>query len=232
MRMIDRRRLLGWAALIPVAALAGCAAGPGGYSLEEGVRRLLTLSSQRAFARLLQPGGFYEDQLARIAPPDPISNSAGDGRMSGVLGAFMRSDAVRRRVAIALNDVAGGAAERASPIILDAVRGMSAADAVRVLRAGPEAATGLLRERVGGQVIEAMLPEVSGLLRSDLLSALSAAAAEKSGIDYLELGRTVANQAADGIFRVIGREEAAIRADPAATRDPVLIALLGGGRRD
>ena len=55
---------------------------------------------------------------------------------------------------------------------------------------------------------------------------MSAAVAEETGIDYLELGRTVADQAADGIFRVIGREEAAIRADPAATRDPVLIALL------
>lgn len=225
---IDRRRLLGWAALLPVAALAGCAAGPRGYSIEEGVRRLLTLSTQRAFARLLQPGGFYEDQLARIAPPE--SRSAGDGSMSRIIDSFMRSDAVRRRVAIALNDVAGRAAERAAPIVLDGVRGLSPADAVRVLRAGPEAATGLLRERVGGQVIEVMLPEVSGLLRSDLLSALSAAAAEKTGIDYLELGRTVAGQAADGIFRVIGREEAAIRADPAATRDPVLIALLGGGR--
>ena len=67
---IDRRRVLGWAALLPMAAIAGCAAGPGGYSLAEGVRRLLTLSTQRAFARLLQPGGFYEDHLARIAPPE------------------------------------------------------------------------------------------------------------------------------------------------------------------
>ena len=131
---------------------------------------------------------------------------------------------------MALNDIAGRAAERAAPVVLDAVRGLSPADAVRALNGGPEAATGLLRERIGGQLIEVMLPEVAGLLRSDLASALSAAFAEKSGIDYLELGRTIAGQASDSVFRVIGREEAAIRADPAATRDPVLIALLARGR--
>ena len=223
---IDRRRLLGWAALIPAAALAGCANGPRGYSIEEGVRRLLTLSTQRAFARLLQPGGFYQDQLARIAPPAAIGSGALEGRMGRIAAAFLRSDAVRRRISFALNDIAGRAADRASPLVLQAIDGLSPADAVRALNAGPQAATDLLRQRISGRVVEVMLPEISGLLRSDLLSALSAAAAEEIGIDYLELGRAVADQAADGIFRVIGREEAAIRADPRATRDPVLIALL------
>ena len=108
---------------------------------------------------------------------------------AGSFGALMRSEAVRRRIVIGLNDVAGRVAERAAPIVLDGVRGFSAADAVRVLRGGPEVATGPLRERIGGQVIEVMLPEVAGLLRSDILSAMSAALAEKTGIDYLELGR-------------------------------------------
>ncbi len=223
---IDRRRLLGWAALLPVAALAGCAAGPRGYSIEEGVRRLLTLSSQRAFARLLQPGGFYEDELARIAPPDSLGQIAGAGKLGVMLNSLLRSQAVRRRIALALNDIAGKAADRAAPIVMQAIDGLSPADALRVLRAGPHAATDLLQQRIGDRVIEVMLPELAGLLRSDLLRAMSAAYAETSGIDYLELGRTIATQATDGIFRVIGREEAAIRADPLATRDPVLIALL------
>jgi hypothetical protein len=231
MRQIDRRRLLGWAALIPVAGLAGCVSGPRGYPLDEGVRRLLTLSTQRAFARLLQPSGFYDDQIARIAPPSALSRSGGDGGLSGIVRSFMQSEAVRRRVSIALNDIAGRAAQRAAPIVLEGVRGLSPVDAARALNAGPEAATGILRDRIGGRLIEVMLPEIAGLLRSDLVSALSTAVAEKTGIDYLELGRTIAGQASDGIFRTIGREEAAIRADPAATRDPVLIALLGSGRR-
>lgn len=228
---MDRRRLLALASLLPLAAVAGCAGGPGSYSIEDGVRRLLTLSTQRAFARLLQPNGFYDEQLARIAPPEALSQSAGDGRLSRIVGAFLRSEGMRRRVALALNQAAGEAADRAAPIVLDGVRGLSPADAIRALRGGPEAATGILRDRIGGSVVEAMVPELSGIMRNDLVAAMSAAVAEETGIDYLELGRTVASQAADGIFRVIGREEAAIRADPAATRDPMLIALLGPGRR-
>ena len=215
-----RRSVIGWAAALPLALVAGCASGPGGYSIEEIVQRLLTLSSQRAFARLLQPGGFYDDALARIDVPDAVTGG------SGVLGAVLRTNAVRRQVAIALNDAAGEAAERATPIVYDAIRGLSVADAVAVLRGGPQAATALLRGRAEDAVVDALVPGVSGALRSDLAEVAGAALGAATGIDYVELGRTVANQAADGIFAAIGREEAAIRADPRSTGDPALIALL------
>ena len=108
---------------------------------------------------------------------------------------------------------------------------MTLRDAVAVLRGGPTAATMLLQQEAGGAVLDAMVPEVSRGLRSDLIRTISGAIAAKTGLDYAELGETVAGQASDGIFRAIGREEAAIRADPRATRDPVLIALLGAARR-
>lgn len=225
MQTVTRRALLGMATLLPVAALGGCAGGFGGYSIDEGIRRLLTLSSERAFARLLQPGGFYEDQLARISPPDSLDRGG-----SGVLGAVLRTEAVRRQVAMALNNVAGEAADRATPIVMDSIRGMSFADAVSVLRGGPTAATSLLERQVGGAVLDAMLPEVSQGLESDLAEVLSAAIAARTGIDYAELARTVASQASSGIFRAIGREEAAIRANPRETGDPVLMALFGLAR--
>ena len=224
MERIDRRRLLGMAALVPFAGLAACAGGPGAYTVEEGVRRLLSLSTQRAFAELLAPNGFYDSQVARIAVPETMLGSG------GMIGALLQSGPVRRELALMLNRSAQDAADRATPIVLEAVRGMSLRDAVGVLRGGPTAATTLLQDHVGAAVLDVMLPEVSRALRSDLVQMASAAIAQKTGIDYAELGRTVAEQATDGIFRAIGQQEAAIRADPRATRDPVLIALLGVGR--
>lgn len=53
----DRRTLLSALAAAPLLALPGCANMPG-FSLTDAVRELLTLSSQRAFAGLIQPGGF------------------------------------------------------------------------------------------------------------------------------------------------------------------------------
>ena len=225
MERMDRRKLLGLAALLPFVGLVACATGPGAYTVEEGVRRLLSLSTQRAFDRLLAPNGFYDSQVARIAVPQ------GFGGNGTVLGALLQSGPVRREIGIALNQVAQDAAERATPVVLDAVRRMTLRDAVAVLRGGPTAATTLLQREAGGAVLDAMLPEVSRGLRSDIIRTVSAAFATKSGIDYAELGETVAGQASDGLFRAIGREEAAIRADPRATRDPVLIALLGVGAR-
>ena len=68
---MSRRRILGaTAAMLPIAILGGCATPLGSYGVEEGVRRLLTLSSQRAFERLIRPGGFYDDQLTRLTLPE------------------------------------------------------------------------------------------------------------------------------------------------------------------
>lgn len=219
----SRRRLIAGAALLPVAVLAGCATGAGGYTVEEGVRRLLTLSSQRAFDRLIRPGGFYDDQLTRLRMPD----ASGD-RTGAVLAAIMRTNAVRTRIAIALNDLAVDAADRATPVVIDAIRRMSFADAVGVLRGGPTAATDLLARETEGAVVEAMFPEFSDGLRGDAFEILTAAVAAASGFDLAGLARDVSRQAGRAIFLTIGREEAEIRRNPRATRDPVLIALLGG----
>jgi hypothetical protein len=136
---------------------------------------------------------------------------------------------VQRRLAIAVNDIAVDAADRAAPIVFDSIRRMSFADALSILRGGPTAATDLLRRETGGALVDAMFPEVTAGLRGDAFEILTAALAAQSGFDLSALANTVSRQASESIFRAIGREEAAIRADPRRTRDPLLIALLTGG---
>lgn len=214
----DRRSLIAALALLPLAA---CATPMGRYTVEEAVRRLLQLSSERAFARLTEPGGFYDDQLTRIVPPD-----LGGGKGGAVLSALLRTNAVRNRVGMALNDVAVGLADNATPIVMDAVQRMTLADAVSVLRGGPTAATDLLAREARGSVVEALLPGASRALRSDMFEMLSAALSASGGRDYAALADNISGQIGDAIFRAIGREEAEIRRDPGATRDPILMALL------
>lgn len=214
----DRRSLIAALALLPLAA---CATPMGRYTVEDAVRRLLELSSQRAFARLTEPGGFYDDQLTRIVPPD-----LGSGKGGAVLAALLRTNAVRNRVGMALNDVAVDLADNATPIVMDAVHRMTLADAVSVLRGGPTAATDLLAREARGLVVEALLPGASRALRSDMFEMLSVALSATGGRDYAALANNVSGQIGDAIFRAIGREEAEIRRDPGATRDPILMALL------
>lgn len=218
--MLNRRALL---SMIMLAPLGACVTGPG-YRVEDGFERLLTLSTQRAFARLFAPDGFYDAQIARIdllpLPENPSS------KIRQIIEAVMQTGAVRRRISMMLNRVAQDAARRAMPVITAAIRGMSRDEALAAFNAGPTAATDLLREHAGPAVIDAIIPGVSQGLRADALEILGAVGAAATGVDYVELGRALATQAMYGMFAAIGREEAAIRADPAATRDPVLIALI------
>lgn len=218
-----RRSFVCAAALAPLAACVGTNRI---YSLEEGMRRLLELSSQRAFDRLLRPGGFYDDQLTRIDPPAGMEQ----GERS-VLRAILRTNAVRRQLATGLNEIAVDAADRAAPIVIDAVRRMSFADALSLVRGGPTAATDLLEREVGGRLVEAMFPEFSSGLAGDLGEILSAALEARTGVNYAALARQGSRLASQSIFRAIGREEAAIRDDPRSTRDPAIVALLTPGRR-
>jgi hypothetical protein len=217
---VDRRTLLAAAALLPLAA---CATPMGRYTVEDAVRHLLQLSTERAFARLTEPGGFYDDQLTRIVPPD-LSGSRG----GAVLASILRTRAVRDRLALALNNVAVDVTDSATPLVMDAIRRMTLADAVAVLRGGPTAATDLLAQETRGSVVEALLPAVSRGVRSDMLEIVSAALSASYGVDYTAMIDNVSGQIGDAIFRAIGREEAEIRRDPRATGDPALTLLLNG----
>lgn len=218
---LTRRGLLGIGCALPLLALPGCATGLGGFGLEDALRRLLTLSSQRAFARLLRENGFFEDELARVPLPPQL---AGAG---AVASALLRTPAVQNQLLHLMNRAAVNAAEAAAPIVYDSIRTMSFADAVSLVRGGPTAATDFLRRSMGTAIVEAMFPGVGNALRLFDNGLVNRIVQSATGIDFAGLQRHVTQSAADGIYRAIGREEAAIRADPQATGDPVIAGVFG-----
>ncbi|MEQ1726179.1 MAG: DUF4197 domain-containing protein [Sphingopyxis sp.] len=222
-QLFNRRTLLAAGASIPLVALSGCASMGGSFSLVEAIQRLLSLSSQRAFAQLLTPGGFYDSSVARIALPGQFAS--GGSLLAQVLG----SAPVRERLARSLNSVAERGAERAAPIITDAITSISIADAVSIVRGvgGPAAATALLEQQLGGGLVSAMFPAVGDALRLASNDVVGQALRAVSGYDIAGLARDVTDGANRGIWRAIGAEESAIRANPQATNDPLLIGVFG-----
>lgn len=218
--LLDRRTIIGGAALLPLLTLPGCATGVGGFSLTEAIERLLSLSSQRAFALLLQPGGFYDSQVARIALPDRFA------RGGSILTQLLATQAVRGRLERTLNSVAERGAERAAPIVTQAISTITVADALSIVRGGPSAATALLEGQLGTGLIDAMFPAVGDALRIANDDTLARALRAATGYDIAGVARDVADGANRGIWRAIGAEEAAIRANPQATGDPVLMAVF------
>lgn len=217
---IGRRLFLGGAAASALLALPGCAS-MGGYSLTEAIRRLLFLSSERAFARLTRDGGYWDDAIGDVGLGNLL------GTRGDILATILTSTLFKGRLERAFAGVAEKASYRAAPIVTEAVRTIGVENAVALVKGGPTAATGFLRDSLGVTLVEAMVPEVGDAMRvaqdplmGQLLSALT-------GIDLANATRSVSRRVDDAIWREMGVEEAAIRADPRATNDPLLIGVFG-----
>jgi len=219
-----RALLIGAALTLPLLVLPGCATIGMGGGPEEGLRRLLQISSQRALARLITVDGYLNDAEARITLP------AGD-RSAAVLGALLRSAPVQRELTLVVNRAASEAADRAAPLVYDSIRSLTFSDALGIVRGGPTAATSYLERSIGDRIIDAMFPEVGDVLHQlDGGSILGPVMGAATGIDIPAIQRTVTRQAAQGLWRAIGREEASIRAAPASAGDPLVEGVLTGSR--
>jgi Protein of unknown function (DUF4197) len=219
---ICRRSLIVAAASTPILLLPGCAGGPG-FSLVDAIRRLLGLASQRAFASLLRENGFLDDSVARISLPDAL----GGERATSIVSAVLTSGAFRSRLSKQLNRAAVKGAELAAPIVADAVTNLGIEDSARIVAGGGSAATDLLKAAMGNALIEKMLPGIDGGLRLFDSPVVTEALRQVTSIDFAGLRDDVTRKASDGIYKAIGREEIAIRADPASTNDPLLIGVFG-----
>ena len=215
-----RRQILLSGGAFAVLTLPGCQSLPG-FSLTEAIRRLLTLASQNAFAMLLQPNGFYDSSVARIGLPERL------GGGGTILSAVLQSRAFRDRLQRQLNRAAEKGAERAAPLVADAVRNVSIEDAAALVRGGPQAATAFLRGKMGIALVEAMLPGIADGLRLFDDQIISQAVRSVIGFDIAALAQDITRKADDSIWAAIGLEEGNIRADPQRTNDPVLIGVFG-----
>lgn len=220
--MIDRRVLLVGASLAPLLALPGCASMPG-FSLTEAIRRLLTLASQRAFADLMVANGFYDSAVARLDLPPEL----GGPGASSLLSRALRTGPVKDRLVRQVNRAAEKGAERAAPIVADTITNLSITDAAAIISGGSGAATALLESAMGRSLVGAMLPDIDGGLKLFDSQIVTDALRLVSGIDLPRLARDVSSRAHDAIYRAIAAQEAAIRANPSATRDPLLMAVFG-----
>jgi hypothetical protein len=219
---MDRRHLLLGSMASTALLLPGCASLPG-FSLTDAIRRLLTLSSQNAFALLLQPGGFYDSNVARIALPEQF----GGGRSTGILSVVLQSRTFRDRLQRQLNRAAEKGAERAAPLVADAVRSVSIEAANDIIRGGPQAATGFLRGKMGPALVDAMLPGISDGLRLFDDQVIGKAVQSVTDFNVAALASDINRKADDAIWAAIGLEESNIRANPQKTNDPVLIGVFG-----
>lgn len=218
--LIGRRALMAGMGAGALLALPGCAS-LGGFGLTDAVKRILTLSSQNAFARLTSDGGFYDNALTRLDIPSSLGSSG------NILSDILVSSLLKSKLQRAFNGIAEDGARRAAPLVADAIRNVSIADAAALVRGGPTAASDFLRGAMGGALVEAMVPALGDAMRVADEPLVGQALAKLTGVDVTGVARGFSADVDNAIWKQIGVEESAIRANPSATNDPLIMGVFG-----
>jgi hypothetical protein len=201
-----------------------------------GLKQALATGTTRAIRQLGRKDGFWGNPAVRIPLPNKLQSVA---RLARQLGQGAKVDAFQ----LSMNR----AAEQAVPEVADlfgaAIRKMTLKDARGILQGGDHAATDYFRRVEGKQLAERIRPIVaratdrvgvtrrykalvSGSSGGTLGTALSLL--DRNGGDKaLDLDTYVTDQALDGLFRTLGKEEQAIRRDPAARTTSLLKKVFG-----
>ncbi len=225
-RLTTRRSLLaGAAGAGTLLLLPACASTGGGFSMDEAVRRLLLLATENAFLRLTAPGGFWDEQVARLGLANVL------GTRGDVLGRILTSQVFKDQLEERFASFAINASFRAAPVVTDAIQVIGFENAIALVRGGPDAASLFLRQELGTALLDAMVPELGEALRISRDPLLGQALGALTGVDVAGVADRFGRQIDDAIWGEIGREEAAIRANPESTRDPLLIGVFGLGSR-
>ncbi|WP_239026529.1 DUF4197 family protein [Novosphingobium decolorationis] len=242
--MWNRRGLLrrgaGW-------GLAGLGAGLGmglafpanAQGLGGTLTGLLVQASDSSLDKLARPGAFYDDPDVRIDLPliggllgGKSGTRGGFGQgLGAILGAGSPLDLTGGLVR-AVNDAAGVAAGAAKPVFRTAIRDLDVTD-VPGIASRSDGATRYLRTSAGEELHGALRPlvddgleEVGAYRQLDRLTT-SSRLVKSAGLTRDALGGSVTEQALDGIFAYIGREEANLRADPLKPLGGLLRGVLG-----
>ena len=233
-----------WPLLVTVFATVfalGCAGGPQIPSelvdallrpqedrTTAGLREALEIATARAVKRTSRAGGFSANDLIRIQLPEALEAPARALRLVG-LGRHVDD------LEAAMNRAAERASAEATPLFVDAVRGLSFADARRILQGGDTAATDYFRGKTETRLASRFRPEAHEAMRKvGLYREYEALLGAYQNLPLthkpnLDLADYITERTIDGLFQLLGREERRIRRDPVARTTELLREVFGRG---
>ncbi len=203
--------------LIGAAAFGAMAVFPARATAQGlGLGNILGNASDSALDKLAVPGAFYNDEDVRIGLP-----IVGNPRR-GLLGSIFRAgsklgilDGITRKI----NDAAGAASGEAKPIFRASIDELSFDDIPGIMR-DKEGGTKYLRTSANDELHIKVSPLVDTALTDvGVYEQFDGLAEEHSfirnaGLNRESINRSVTDQALDGIFAYMGREERKFRDNP------------------
>jgi hypothetical protein len=195
-----------------------------------GLKEALARGASAAIARLGVTDGYLGNPDVKIPLPGKLQQAEKSLRM---LGLGNRMD----ELVTTMNRAAEAAVPEARPLILDALKQMTLADAKGILAGGDDAGTQYFRKATSVKLTARFLPMVKASTdRLQLASRYNAVAGQASKLGLVDaadatLENYVTARTLDGLFLMMAREERAIRQDPLGQASKLLQKVFGAVRK-
>ncbi|KZN18334.1 MULTISPECIES: DUF4197 domain-containing protein [Pseudomonas] len=191
-----------------------------------GLKDALTQGAQLAVKQLGAPGGFSNNPDVKIELPGKL------GKVAKKMKQFGMGDQVDQ-LETSMNKAAEAAVTQAQPILVDAVKKMTVEDAKGILGGGKDSATQYLSKTSREQIRTKFLPIVKQATdQVGLAQQYNAFAGQAATLGVLDAKNAniegyVTEQALNGLFEMIGKQEQTIRQNPAAAATSLAKKVFG-----
>lgn len=206
-------------------------AGGSGTSLTDskiadGLKEALAVGATNAVGAVSKENGYFGNPQIKIPLPDTVQKVA---PMLRAVGYGDQIDAFE----LSMNRAAEKAAPVAKDMFIDAIKQMSFEDARNILNGPDNAATLYLQDKTGAALGEAFKPIVHNTMGEvGVVKAYQGLEAKASGMPFadmasFDLDQYVTDRSLDGLFHMLGQEEAKIRQNPSARVTGLLQEVFG-----
>ena len=194
----------------------------------KGIKEALAQGVTNAVLNLNKTDGFFGNQLYKMLLPPDAKKIESTLRNLG-MGAQVD------KAILSINRGAEDAVGFAKPIFIDALKEMTLADALNILKGPKDAATNYFKEKTKQKLIAAFLPSVKTSLDktdatkhySDIVTTYNKLPTTFKKINP-DLPDYVVGKAVDALFDQVAKEEANIRENPLARTSDILKKVFGG----
>ncbi len=193
----------------------------------KGLKEALNVGTNNSTALASKLNGYYKNP--RIFIPWPQDAVKVEKKLRE-LGFGKKVD----EFTLTLNRAAEEAAKEAAPIFISAIKGITIQDGMSILKGNETAATGYLKGKTEGQLQQKFNPVVQrALQKTNATKYWTELVTIYNKIPLVQkvnpnLTAYATDKAIDGLFVLVGDEEAKIRKDPAARVSDILRRVFGG----
>ncbi len=211
--------------------------------VNQGLKEALSVGTRNATAVLAAKDGYYGNAAVKILLPQQAAVVVNN------IGQVPGGEALLETVILGINRAAEDAAKEAAPIFINAVRSMTIADAMGILKGGNHAATDYFKAKTRNELTTLYSQKISASIEKKIVGDYSAqyswnlltskwnsiaktTVGQIAGFNVVNvnLSEYLTQKALDGLFLKLAHEEEQIRTDPQARVTAILKRVFGAAK--